>query len=423
MEPRKKTMSWGSAVWLIPLLGLLLSACERKSSAARLDRDPTAVPIPVTVTPVRAQRVQRTVEMVGTLHPDQEITISSQVEGQVAATEADLGDRVNKGQLLARIRDTEFRLAVEQTDASLKETLARLGLEKVPLPSFDVAKTSPVLKAKAELDAAEANWQRMKTLLEGKFISAQEYDSAEARYKTAQAVIQSTLDEAKAIVANAHMKEAQLRAVREKLKDTTIEAPLAGSVSRRLISAGEYVKAGAPLFTIVQDHPLKLRGMIPERFAPSIQAGQKVELKVDAFPQKTFSGQLTRLSPAAEVASRSFLAEGRIENPERLLKPGFFTKASIFTQVDPNALTVPQQALVNFAGVTKVFVVVNDVAQERVVQAGAQVGGNEVEITSGLKPGELVAISGLSRLTQGTAVKVSGPVMPRELGEERRAPR
>jgi multidrug efflux pump subunit AcrA (membrane-fusion protein) len=330
---------------------------------------------------------------------------------------------VNKGQTLAHIRDTEFLLAVEQADGSLKETLARLGVEKVPPPGFDVTKTSPVLKASAELDSAEANWKRMKTLLEGTFVSAQDYESAETRYKTARAVYQSTLEEAKASLANARMKEAQLRVAREKLKHTAVEAPLAGSVNRRLTSLGEYVKVGTPLFSIVQDHPLKLRGMIPERFAPRIEIGQKIEVRIDAFPGRTFQGQLTRISPAAEVVSRSCLVEGRIENAERLLKSGFFARGSIFTHFDPSALTVPQQALVTFAGITKVFVVENDVVRERVVEAVSAVGNQEVEIQSGLKPGELIAVSGLTRLTDGAPVKVSGPVMPKETKEEKSAPR
>jgi len=75
---------------------------------------------------------------------------------------------------------------------------------------------------------------------------------------------------------------------------------------------------------------------------------------------------------------------------------------------------VPQQALVSFAGVAKVFVIEKEVARERVVQIGVRVGTNEVEITGGLKPGELVAISAMTRLTDGAAVKVSGPVMPQE---------
>jgi multidrug efflux pump subunit AcrA (membrane-fusion protein) len=103
-----------------------------------------------------------------------------------------------------------------------------------------------------------------------------------------------------------------------------------------------------------------------------------------------------------------------VENPDRRLKPGFFAHASVTTKVDPNALTVPQQAVVSFAGVSKVFVAENNVARERVVETAGRVGTNEVEIASGLRPGELVIISGLTRVNNGTKLKVTGPVMPRD---------
>jgi len=394
---------------------LFLHGCERNTSAAKVQkRSEEQGALPVTVTPVRTQKVQRAVEFVGTLHASEEITVSSEVEGRIASISADLGDRAAPGQLLAKIQDTEFRFAVEQTEAALKESLAKLGLENIPPPNFDVAKTSPVIKAKAELDDAQANLKRIKSLYDEKVISAQEYDTAETRAKTAFATYKNSLEEAKALVANAHGKEAQLGTARKRLRDTAILAPLAGSVSKRFISAGEYVKVAIPLFNLVQDNPLKLRGMIPERFAPELQTGQIIELKVDAFPDKAFKGKITRISPAAEVASRSFLVEGLIDNSERQLKPNFFARASVLTRIDPNALTVPQQALITFAGVTKVFVVEGDVARERAVQTGVRVGKNEVEISGGLKPGELVAISALTRLIDGANVKVSGPVMPQD---------
>lgn len=396
-------------------LAALLHGCERNTSAAKVQkRSGEQGALPVTVTPVRTQKVQRVVEWVGTLYANEEITVSSELEGRIVSIAADLGDRVASGQLLAKIQDTEFRFAVEQTEAALKETLAKLGLENVPPPNFDVAKTSPVIKAKAELDDAQVNLKRMKSLYDEKVISAQEYDTAATRAKTAFATYKNSLEEAKALVANAYGKEAQLGTARKRLRDTTILAPLAGSVSKRLISAGEYVKVAIPLFSLVQDNPLKLRGMIPERFAPELQTGQIIELKVDALPDKVFKGKLARISPAAEVASRSFLVEGLIDNSERQLKPNFFAKASVMTRIDPNALTVPQQALITFAGVTKVFVVESGVARERVVQTGVRVGKNEVEISGGLKPGELVAISALTRLIDGANVKVSGPVMPQD---------
>jgi RND family efflux transporter MFP subunit len=393
----------------------LLSGCERSASVGKAGKkEMKEAASPVTVAPVRTQEVQRTVEMVGTLHANEEVTISSELDGRIAAITADLGDRVGPGNVLARIEDTEFRLGVEQSEGSLKETLAKLGIEKVPPPDFDVSQTSLVLKAGAELHDAQVNLKRMKALYDEKVISAQEYDSAETRAKTALATYKSTTDEAKALVAVAHGREAQLGTARKKLRDAMIRAPLAGSVSKRLVSAGEYVKVAAPLFTIVQDHPLKLKGMIPERFSPQVRAGQLVEIRVDPFPETKFKGRLTRIGPSAEVTSRSFVVEGLVENPQRRLKPGFFAKATILTHTDPHALTVPQQALVTFAGVSKLFVVGNGVARERVVQPGVRVGANDVEITGGLKPGELVVIAGLTRLSDGAAVKVSGPVLPKE---------
>jgi RND family efflux transporter MFP subunit len=389
---------------------MLLAACGGNSSAAKGEgrtSQAQEAPLPVTVVPVRTQAVQRTIDFVGTLHANEEVAIASEVEGRIAAVEVDLGDRVTQGQVLATIDDTAFRLAVAQAEGSLRETLAKLGLEKVPPPTFDATRTSLVVKAKAELDDARVNLKRLQGLYDQKIISAQERDTAATRYATSLATYNSAIEEAKALVASASSKEAQLGEAKKHLRDTMIVAPLAGSISERVVSPGEYVKTGDKLFTLVQDDPLKLRGMIPERFAPDVQTGQRVELRVDAFPGRVFQGALARINPSAEITSRSFLIEGLIDNPERLLKPNFFANAAIFTHVDPNAVTVPQQALVTFAGVTKVFVIDNGVVRERVVQPGVRVGTNEVEIVQGVKPGELVAISGLTRLNDGTAVTVN----------------
>lgn len=412
-----------AVIGLFWLFILVVAGCGGDTSAAKAAKTAQSAPLPVTVTPVRTQQVQRTVELVGTLEANHQVTVAAEIDGQVAAIAADLGDRVNAGQTLARIKDAEFRYAVEQAEGNLTLVLARLGLKTMPSPQFDVNQTSGVVKAKAELDEAQVNFKRTKTLFDEKVVSGQEFDAADTRFKTAQATHQSSVEQARAWLADAAVKEAQLALARKKLKDTTIGAPLAGSISKRFVSAGEYVKVAAPLFTIVQDNPLKLTGMIPERFAPQIQPAQAVEARVDSFPDKSFKGKLVRISPASEVASRSFMIEAMIDNTEHRLKPGFFAHAAVFTRVDADALTVPQQAVVTFAGVSKVFVIENEVAHERIVQTGAKVGGNDVEITSGIKPGELVAITALARLIDGAPVAVSGPVMPRarpEVGNDSR---
>lgn len=401
---------WTMTIGLGLLCLTLLSSCGGNSSAAKDDGKTSQAqeaPLPVTIVPVRTQAVQRTIDFVGTLHATEEVSIASEVEGRIATVEVDLGDRITQGQVLAKIDDTAFRLAVEQAEGSLRETLAKLGLEKIPPSSFDVTKTSLVVKAKAELDDAQLNLKRLQDLYEQKVISAQERDTAATRHATTQATYGNAIEEARALVAAAYSKEAQVNTAKKHLRDTVIVAPLAGSISERVVSPGEYVKMGDKLFTLVQDDPLKLRGMIPERFAPEVQTGQRVELRVDAFPGRVFHGTVARISPSSEVTSRSFLIEGLVDNPERPLKPNFFANAAIFTRVDPQAVTVPQQAVVTFAGVTKVFVIDNGVAHERVVQPGVRVGTNEVEIVQGVKPGELVAITGLTRLNDGTAVAVN----------------
>ncbi len=402
-----------NAILTVVLLAAVLG-CNRNTAASKPGQAAKAeAPLAVTVTPARAQKVARTVEFVGTLYANEEVTVSTEVDGRIASLAADLGDRVARGQTLVKIDDAEFRSTIKQTESNLRENLAKLGLDKPPPPDFDVTQTSLVLRAKADYDDADVAMKRVKTLFERQLIAAQDYDTAQTRAKMSRANYQSTIEEARATLAAVNAKEALLETARKKLSDTAIVAPLSGSISKRSVSAGEYVKVGAPLFTIVQDNPLKLRGMIPERYAPEVHTDQAVEVRVDSFANATFKGKLTRLSPSSEVASRSFLIEGLVENSDRRLKPGFFAHAVVTTRLDPSALTVPQQAVVSFAGVTKVFVAENSVARERVVETGGRVGTNEVEIASGLKQGELVIISGLTRLTNGAAVKVSGPVMPR----------
>jgi RND family efflux transporter MFP subunit len=396
------------------LLALAFYGCGGDSAASKQQAAKAEPPLAVTVTPVRTQKVTRFVDVVGTLYANEEVTISSELDGRIASIRADLGDRVARGQTLAGIDDAEFRFSIKQTESNLRENLAKLGLEKTPSGDFDVQQTSLVKRARADFDDATLALKRMKVLHEKQLVAAQDYDTAETRAKMSGANYQSSIEEARASLAAAFAKEAQLDTARKKLRDTTIVAPLSGSISKRSVSAGEYVKVGTPLFVIVQDNPLKLRGMIPERFAPEVHADQEVDIRVDSFPDSVFKGKLTRISPSSDVASRSFLVEGLVENPDRRLKPGFFAHAAVTTKVDPNALTVPQQAVTSFAGVSKVFVAENNVARERIVQTAGRVGSNEVEIVSGVRPGELVIISGLTRVANGGTVKVSGPVMPRD---------
>jgi RND family efflux transporter MFP subunit len=163
---------------------------------------------------------------------------------------------------------------------------------------------------------------------------------------------------------------------------------------------------------LVAEDPLKLRGDVPERFAHELQVDQTVQVHVDAFQDAVFTGRLARISPASNPENRSVAVEAVVDNRERKLKPGFFANAAVVTRTDDRALMVPQEALITFAGVTKLFVIKDGVAHERQVQTGTRGSGGLIEITAGLAPDEQVATSGLTKLENGIAVTVKEPAAP-----------
>jgi membrane fusion protein (multidrug efflux system) len=157
---------------------------------------------------------------------------------------------------------------------------------------------------------------------------------------------------------------------------------------------------------------VKLRGDVPERYAPELKSEQGVRVRVDAFPEREFAGRLSRISPASNRDNRSIAVEVMVDNRERQLKPGFFANAAIVTRTDDKAIMVPQEAVTTFAGVTKVFVISGNTAHERQVRPGTRAADGLIEIVEGLHPDEIVATSGLTKLQEGAAVTVKTTAQP-----------
>src|SRR5438105_2656994 len=149
------------------------------------------------------------------------------------------------------------------------------------------------------------------------------------------------------------------------LLDTAIRAPFDGFVSKRLVTIGQFVKTQTPVMVVVRIDPLKVTGEIPERLGPWIKAGQTIELSVDAYPDKTIGGNLSRISPSVNSQTRSFAFEGLVPNTAGLLKPGSFARVHIATTKIDDVVTLPYAALQYRYGVNKVFVVDKDHLSER----------------------------------------------------------
>ncbi len=359
---------------------ITLASCSQGKSQEAATQAATDQAITITTSPVETREVKRTVEMVGTLGGWEEVTVSNEMPGTIEEILVDLGDKVEKGQVMIRLDPREAELALAQAEANLEA--ARKALTQV----------------KAELRDAYTNLKRISELHKEGVIATSQLDVAQTRFDSVEAQVharEADIDRSIAVVDLA----------RKRLDDTEIIAPISGEVRQRLVSIGEAIKEKTPLLQLVIADPLKLQGSVPERFAPEIKIEQPVDVQVEAFANRVFPGVVQRVSPAVDVQTRSLALEAKVPNSDRLLKPGFFAKGLILTGVDPQATFVPEEAVYSYVGIIKTFVVHDGTVQERQVKTGVR-AGSLIEVTEGLQLGDVVATSSLPQLYQGAKVRV-----------------
>jgi membrane fusion protein (multidrug efflux system) len=332
-------------------LSFTLPAAGCRPQAQPVSQEGQALSV-VSVAEAKERTISRAITAVGTLAADEEVTISAEVEGPLSKVLVEEGQAANRGDTLAIIDETDYRLRLQEAEATYAQTKADLG--------------------------------RKEALFQDGIISPQQYDEAKARFALA---------------------EAQAQLARERLKKARITAPLAGRVKAKKVSAGEYVRAGAPLFILIRTHPLKLIATVPEKQAAQIRVGQKVRVEVDAHPGRSFEGQVSLLAPHIEEATRSMKLEARIPNPKGELKPGLFSRAAVLLKEADRALLVPAQAVQSYNDTLRAFVVVQGAAREVRVKTGDRFGP-DVEVLQGLKPGDRVVVSGHQNLSEGVQVQV-----------------
>jgi multidrug efflux pump subunit AcrA (membrane-fusion protein) len=427
-----------AAAWLL-MGGHGGHAKETEASAAPRE----AAPVVVTVARAESRELQRSVQVVGSLYGRDEISVAAKVSGRVIALHHDIGDTVRPGDVLLEIDPTDYELAVEESRRALELELARLGLDKLPDSNFQVSKLPSVVRAQAEEQNASTRLQRVSQLARTGSVPAEEKDAAEKTVAVAQASLQQALLDAQTTLATVRHRQAALEVALQKLRDTRIVVPgdtpmqstaVARSgespalpaaveyvVSRREVSEGEMITSSGAgetlLFELVMDRPLKLKATVPERHRSEVTPGQHASVQVEYFPTEVFHGEVSRVSPAVDRASRTFQVEILIPNEDRRLSAGSFAQAKIETSQDPSAVTVPEEALVTFAGVSKVFVVDGDRARDvpvtirQSLKVAGETSGYQkswVEVSGDLHDSELIVTSGQSQLSDGATVKVRG---------------
>lgn len=367
--------------------GLLTISCG-KSTANRPASREEAHPVEVAHAALRS--MEKSIPVTGSLFAQEQSVLSAKVSGRLDELRVDVGSVVQRGELIAQIERRDYELNQQQAAAALAQARAVLGL---PLDGTadDVAleQVSSVKEAKAILDEASKNLARVKDLSSARISSQSELDVAQAAQTVAATRYERALDAARGLQAELAQRLAEYETAGKRLADTSVRAPFDGAVQARAAGLGEYLGAGAPIVTFVKIDPLRLRLEVPERESIQVRLGQAIRLRIEG-DTNTYQGRIARISPALNELNRMLLVEADVPRTGAL-RPGLFARADIVVSDHEDVISVPENAIVTFAGLEKVIGIQNGKAVERTVRTGRRMDGF-VEVVTGVEPGDEVVL-------------------------------
>ncbi len=370
--------------------------------------------------PVVERAVEREIRAVGSVEANLYTTVSAEIEGAVARFDLREGDRVEKGQVLARLRRTDLKIAIQEARAAMAK--AQVEWEKLQR-GFRVEeiaqRRASLAERKALLARAEQDYRRFQALFSEGAVSAAERDREEANYLAAEAQLrqaEEALREAETgprqeEIAAAEAEYRRARAVYDRVADeltkTTIAAPLTGYIVKKHVEVGQWVEEGGKVADLVDIDTVYIRIPVNERDIGKIRKGDVATVTVDTYPGRTFKGWIAYIIPQADLSSRNFPVKIRVDNSrEHLLKAGMFARVTIRYGKPHRGLFIPKDAVVLQGRDQVVFVLDTSRVQLVRVETGRAVD-EMVEIVKGdIKPGQEVVVIGNEILQDGAQVEV-----------------
>lgn len=320
--------------------------------------------------------------VVGNLIGATTVEVVPKTSGRLDAIQVRLGDRVKRGQVIAKVEDRELSEQVKQAEAS-----------------FEVAGAS-VRQREADLKFANTNLQRSQNLFGRQLLPKSTLDDAEARSEASAA----QLDLARAQFAQA---KARLDELRISLSNTIVVSPVDGFVGRRNLDPGAFVSANTPIVSVVDIHFVRLVAGLVEKDLRRIATGMPADVEVDAFPGEIFTATIARVAPILDPATRTAQIEVEVPNPVFRLKPGMYARVQLTVDRRAAALVVPRNAVVDLEGKRGVFMADDNKARFMPVQIGLQ-DDQHAEIREGLHEGDKVITTGAGALRDGDTIVLAG---------------
>jgi RND family efflux transporter MFP subunit len=325
----------------------------------------------------------------GALVADEFTTVSAKVAGRVRSVHFEIGDRVSANSILVELDSEDYKLQAEQADAQLAQARASVGLKPGdPVENLNPDNAPPVREARAIWDESTNGLARIRALVLRDAISDSDLEIAESAEKVASAKYASAQNGVREKIAIIRVQTALKNLAQQRLEETKVYTPMDSQVQSKLISVGTYVQPGQPLLSLLRTSKLRFRSSVPERYAHQIQVGQKVTLQFDMSGQ-TREAVVSRINAELDAMNRSLGFEVDIDNTDDSLKSGFFGEATIELDAEAKSIALPLASVQRFAGIDKVWKVIDGKVKEQVVLVGAT-RGSMAEIRSGVKEGEML---------------------------------
>ena len=389
-------------------LALLLAGCsnnEPKAEASSSTLKP-AEPLSVKTAVVETRQIDKAISVTGSLIPDETVTSSFEVPGRIAAIYADFGQNVRKGQVLAELDKQELTLQVERSRAALLQALARVGLD-ASQENVTPESTPAIRQAVAQMEDARSKYESAMKLVRTGDISKERATEMEKTFRAREAGVEAARDDMRTQWANVAAIRADVKLAQKRLGDTVVRAPFDGAVTQKNASVGQYMKENTAILTLVKTNPLRLRVEIPETAAGVVRLGATLSFTTEAAADQEFHAVVRELNPSLDSKSRSLTVEARLVQNDPRLRPGMFVQVQLVLSRNIEVVVVPAQAIYTMAGLTKVFVIREGKVIEHKVTPGQQIKGWIEVPDSEIKAGDRVAISALSQLIQGAAVRTT----------------
>jgi membrane fusion protein (multidrug efflux system) len=326
---------------------------------------PQTPPPVVDVDTVRTAAIVETREAVGTVRAFESIVVTAKAPGTVQAITFEEGARVKAGDELLRLDADERRADIEQATAEMRRAMAQRDETRVRLE-----RATALRRTGAGTEAQVADLSAQIATLESAIASAT------ARRKAAEA----------------------------RLDDLTIRAPFAGRLGSRAVSVGAYVSPGTRITTLDDLSRVRLDFSVPENILATLKVGRTVRALSAAFGERMFEGRVTLIDPRIDPVTRTAKLTAEFPNPDEALKPGMFLSVALEVTNKPNAVVVPEEAIVGEGLRHLVFVVKDDKTIDRRVVRIGQRQSTVVEILDGVKPGETIVVRGVQRVRPGMTV-------------------